>query len=212
MFREPEGTKVFETDTLAVALTNVDEVKKDIQKVSGAKDTSGTFYSANPTISVAAPKPLSSSMDSRSVVQTKIPSFASSNVYPPMPLKPPAPVGGGIKSKALNSSLSGEGYSLKVGSFSFGSPVSTSAVSKPIFYIKATEDKTKIPAPMLSESGKNFVSFGSLDPSASPKSTGGGFAAYFSTSGSGGFKFGSSKGRSEFETSSKIKTEHSSGE
>ena len=44
-------------------------------------------------------------------------SFAQSNVYPPMPLKVPAPFGGGIKSKAVTSSLSGEGSSLKAGSF-----------------------------------------------------------------------------------------------
>ena len=60
MFREPEGTKVFETDHLAVAPTNDDEVKMDVQNVSGAKDTSMPLASANPPISVAAPKPLSS--------------------------------------------------------------------------------------------------------------------------------------------------------
>ena len=65
---------------------------------------------------------------------------------------------------------------------------------------------------MLSESGKNILSFGSLDASASPKTSGGGFATYISTSGSRGLKFGSSKGGSEFETLSKIKTEHVSGE
>ena len=47
-----------------------------------------------------------------------------------------------------------ESSSLKVDSFSFGSPVSASAVSKPIFEIKATECKTNIYTPMLSESGK----------------------------------------------------------
>ena len=54
-----------------------------------------------------------------------------------MPLKAPSPFGGGIKSKDMTLSLSGEGFSLKVGSFSFGSPVSDSAVSKPIFEIKS---------------------------------------------------------------------------
>ena len=39
------------------------------------------------------------------------------------------------------SSLSVEGSPLKVSSFSFGSPVSAYAVSKPIFYIKATKYK-----------------------------------------------------------------------
>ena len=43
---------------------------------------------------------------------------------------------------------------MKVGSFSFGSPVSASALSKPIFDIKATDDKNKISTPMLSESVK----------------------------------------------------------
>ena len=106
------------------------------------------------------------------------------------------------------SSLSGEGYLLKVGSFSFGSPVSASAISKPIFEIKATEDNTNISTPMLSVSGKNDASFGSLAASASPKSNGGGFAAYSRTGGSGGFKFGSSKWGSGFKTLSKIKTEY----
>ena len=54
-----------------------------------------------------------------------------------MPLKAPEQFGDGIKSKAVSSSLSGEGYSLKVGSLSFGSTVSDSAVSKPIFEIKS---------------------------------------------------------------------------
>ena len=75
----------------------------------------------------------------------------------------------------LTSSLPGESYLLKVGSFSFGSPVSASAVSKPIFEIKSTEDKTNISTPMLSGSVKNVLSFGSLATSASPKSSGGGF-------------------------------------
>ena len=65
---------------------------------------------------------------------------------------------------------------------------------------------------MLSGSVKNVISFGSLVKIFSPKSSNGGFTAYSSTSGSGGFKFGSSKGGSEFETLSKIKTEHVSNE
>ena len=90
--------------------------------------------------------------------------------------------------------------------------MSSSAVSNPIFEIKATEDKTNIYTHMLYRSSKNFISLGSMDASASPKSSGGGFATYSSTSGSGGFKFGSSKGGSEFETFSEIKTDHVSGE
>ena len=79
--------------------------------------------------------------------------------YPPMSLNPPAPFGGGIDSKAVTSSLLGEGSSLKVGSFSFGSPVSASAVSKPIFVIKANEHKTKICTPMISGSVKKSYPF-----------------------------------------------------
>ena len=75
MFREPEGTKLFETDNLAAASTNADEVKMYIKKGSGSKDIYGHFPIKNPPISVAAPKPLSSNMDSRSVFTTKIPSF-----------------------------------------------------------------------------------------------------------------------------------------
>ena len=107
-----------------------------------------------------------------------------------MALKYPENFGGEIKAKAVTSSLSGEGSSLEVGSFSVGSPVSASTVSKPTFDIKATEYKTNISIPMLSGSGKNIVSFGSLDASASPKISSGGFATYSSTSRSGGFKFG----------------------
>ena len=113
----------------------------------------------------------------------------------------------------MTSLLSGEGYLLKVGSFLFGSPVSAFAVSKPIFEIKSTEDKNNIYTPMFYGSGKNNLSFGSLDASASPKSSGGGFAAYYSTSGSRGFKFESSTGGGGFwfQTFPKIKTEHDSG-
>ena len=129
-----------------------------------------------------------------------------------MSLKAPEPFGGGIKYKAVNLSSSGEGSSLRVGSLSFGSPVSASAVGKPIFYINATKYKTNISTHMLSGSGKNIAPFGSMAASASPKSSGGVFAAYSSTSGSGGFRFGSSKGGIEFDTFSKIKTEHVSVE
>ena len=99
-----------------------------------------------------------------------------------------------------------------MGSLSFGSTVSASAVGKPIFEINDTKDKTNISTPMLSGSGKNVGSFGSMVARASPKSSGGGLAAYSSTSRSGGFKFGSSKGGGEFETFSEIKTDHASGE
>ena len=60
-----------------------------------------------------------------------------------MSLKSQAPFGVGTKSKAVVSYLSGEGYSLKLGSVSFGSPVNSSAVNNPIFYINATEYKNK---------------------------------------------------------------------
>ena len=154
MFRYPERGKVVETDHLAVAPTNADEVKIDFQNGSGTKDTYGPLSGLNTPISVAAPKPPLPNMDSRSVLPTKTPSFASSNIYPLLSLKAPAPFRGGIKFKAATSSLSGEGYSLKLGSFSSGLPVIDSDVSKPIFEIKATEYKNNIPTPMLSGSGK----------------------------------------------------------
>ena len=75
MFREPEDTKVFDMYILEAAPTGADKVKMDIQKGHGAKDTSGTFSSSNPPISVALPKSLSSKMDSRSVLPTKTPNF-----------------------------------------------------------------------------------------------------------------------------------------
>ena len=53
--------------------------------------------------------------------------------------------------------------------------MSDSPVSKKIFDIKSTEDKTKISAPMLSGSGKKVQSFGYLDASNTPKSISGGF-------------------------------------
>ena len=129
-----------------------------------------------------------------------------------MSLMTPSLFRGGIKAKAVTLSLSGEGSSLKVGFLSFGSPVSASVVSNPIFEINATEDKTNICTPMLSGSGKNVGYFGSLAASASPKISGGGFAACFSTSGSVGFKFGSSKGGSKFEKLSKTRIDNVSGE
>ena len=89
----------------------------DVQKGSGTKDNYGPLSSANPPILVVASKPLSYNMDSRYVLPTKSPSFAYSNFYPPMALKAPAPFGGEINSKAVISSLSGEGSSLKAGSF-----------------------------------------------------------------------------------------------
>ena len=137
---------------------------------------------------------ISINMDSGSVFPTKTPSFEYSNIYPPISFKPPAPFGGGIKYKATNSSLSDEGSLLKVGSFSFCSTVSAYYVSKPMFDIKATEDKTNISTPMLSGSGKNILSYGSMAESASPKISGGGFASYSSTRVPGGFNFVSSKG------------------
>ena len=129
-----------------------------------------------------------------------------------MSLKAPKPFGGGIKYKAVTSLFSDNISSFKVGSLSFGSLVSASAVSKPIFEIKTTEENTKITTPLFSGSGKNVVSFGSLDASASPKSRDGGFADYSSTRGSGGFNFGSSKGVSELATLPEIKTDYFSGE
>ena len=60
---------------------------------------------------------------------------------------------------------------------------------------------------MFSGSGKNTASFSYLAASTSPKISGGGFAAYSRKSGPGGFKFGSSKGGSEYETLPKIKSE-----
>ena len=98
----------------------------------------------------------------------------------------------------MNLSLSGEGSLLKVGSLTFGSPVSASAVNVPIFEINYTDYKTKISTPMLYGSGGNVVSFGSLTAIASPKSSGGGFASYSNRSRSGGFKFEASKGGSGF--------------
>ena len=52
--------------------------------------------------------------------------------------------------------------------------MSYSAVSKPIFDIKATEEKTNISKPILYGPGKNVLSFGSLAVIDSPKNSGGG--------------------------------------
>ena len=55
---------------------------------------------------------------------------------------------------------------------------------------------------------EKVLSFGSLSVSTSPKISGGGFDYYFSTSESGGFKFVSSTGGSDFEKFAKIKKDH----
>ena len=81
----------------------------------------------------------------------------------------------------------------------------------PIFDIKDIEYKTNISTHTFSRSIKIVLYFGSLAARASLKSSIGGFATYSSTSGSGSFKFGSSKGGSEFEAFPKINTEHVSG-
>ena len=52
--------------------------------------------------------------------------------------------------------------------------MSDSDVSKQIFEIKATGDKTNIYTPMLYGSGKNALSFGSMAASTSPRISGGG--------------------------------------
>ena len=66
-----------------------------------------------------------------------------------MSLNTPSPFGDGLNYRGVNSSLSIEGASLKVRYFLFGSPVSASAGSKPIYEIKTTEYKTNISAPMF---------------------------------------------------------------
>ena len=107
-----------------------------------------------------------------------------------------------------------DSYLFQVDSFSFFSPVSAYADSKPIIYIKVTEDKNIISTPtFVYGSGKNILSFGSLATSAYPKIISGGFTAYSITSGSRGFRFGSSTGESgfSFEIFPKINTEHLSG-
>ena len=76
MFREPEGKKLFERDRLSAAPDDFDEVNMDDQNVYGAKYTSVDLSSVNPLISVASQKPLSSHMDSRYVLPTKITYFA----------------------------------------------------------------------------------------------------------------------------------------
>ena len=76
MFSETEVTNLFDTDHLEPAPTYAHEVNMDAQKDYGATYTYGPLSSVNPPISVAAPKPLLSNMDSRSVLPTKLPSFA----------------------------------------------------------------------------------------------------------------------------------------
>ena len=55
--------KYLKMDCLEYDPTNADEVDMDVQKGYGKIYTSVTLSSANPTISVAASKPLSSDMD-----------------------------------------------------------------------------------------------------------------------------------------------------
>ena len=81
MFREPGGTKLVEMDHLEYPLTDAYEESLDVKIGSGAKDNYGPLFIVNPPISVESPKPLSSDMDSRNILPTKTPSFASSSVY-----------------------------------------------------------------------------------------------------------------------------------
>ena len=53
MFRESEGTKVFEMGRLAAATTYADEMDMDVQRCSGTKYTTGPLSSANHPISVS---------------------------------------------------------------------------------------------------------------------------------------------------------------
>ena len=69
-----------------------------------------------------------------------------------------------------------------------------SALSRTIFEIKATGEKTNISTPMLSGSGKNTLSFVSLDASAFPKISGCWFAAYSSTNVSGSLNLDHQRG------------------
>ena len=61
-----------------------------------------------------------------------------------MSLKATSKYGDWIKSKSMTSSLSGEGSPLKVGFLFFGSPVSASAVSEPIFEMKDAGYNNKV--------------------------------------------------------------------
>ena len=70
MFKESEETKVVEMYPLEDSLNDADKVNMDVQKRSGTKDTSVPLPSVNSPISVAAPKPLSSNMNSGSVLPT----------------------------------------------------------------------------------------------------------------------------------------------
>ena len=60
-------------DNLSAAPTNDYEVNMENPKGYGAKDNYGPISSANTPISVAAPKKISSNMDSRYIFPTKIP-------------------------------------------------------------------------------------------------------------------------------------------
>ena len=66
----------FDTDHLASSQKKSDGLKTDFPKVYGSKDTSRPLSSVNLPISVAAPNPISSNMDSRYVFPTKTPYFA----------------------------------------------------------------------------------------------------------------------------------------
>ena len=85
-----------ETYRLGAPPIYADEMNMDTQKFRGTKDTYGLLSSANPPISVAAPKPPLPYMESGYFFPTKTTSFASSNVYLPMYLIPPALFGSGI--------------------------------------------------------------------------------------------------------------------
>ena len=75
--------KIVETDFLLAAPNDDDEVKMNVQKVLVPRIILGLSSFISP-VSLAPPKPLSSNMDSISVLPTKKPSFVSSNFYPPM--------------------------------------------------------------------------------------------------------------------------------
>ena len=96
---------------------------------------------------------------------------------------------------AATSSLSGEGYLLKVGLLSFRLPVIASDVSNPIVENKDTEDNNNISTTVLFGSGNTShpLVFGLQAPH---QKISGGFTDYSSRRGTGDFKFGSSTGGS----------------